>query len=318
MRVMASAFAATMVAAGMLVAAPARAATVTTFDFSGAARAGSQSATFGPAFPAGGVARVSDPRFNYAAVVAKGVADPFLFAAGAASAGGASATSNVAVTVAITNDTGAASRGSLSALIFAGGVGIANPDFSNAACTQTAIESCGAFLAGTTPINAGESAALSFEAALDGVTLYGGSVSVDSAAKAASFSPGFALNGFGPDAANANLFTWQETILRGIDLGSFAIGETKTLTFLVSASVATRGGFGCRLASFQCPLALAGFGDPPPGNGGVIIGGGGFEAALFSIAFEPLVAEVPLPAAAYGFGAGLVGLARLRRQRARG
>ncbi len=286
-------------AAAIFAGATAHAATVTTFDFQGSASAG-QNGILLPGFPAGGVARVADPSFNYAATVGAGAANPFIFAVGAASAGKASADASVTVTIDITNDTGVASDGSFSALIFAGAVGVANPDFTSASCAKTAIESCGKFLSGTTSINPGEAASLDFSALLDGALLYGGSIAVNSAGKSATFSNGFSLTGFGPDAANANLFSWADTLISGVSLGVFAPGETKTLTFLVSASVATAAGFGCKLVAYNCPLALSGFGDPPPGNGGVIIGPGRTSASFFSFVFQP-VTPIPLPPALFLF-----------------
>lgn len=293
--------------------ASAQAATVTTFDFAGSAFAG-QDTISASSFPAGGVARVADPDLNYASIIGAGAANPFIFAAGAASAGKAAADSRVTVTLAITNDTGVASAGSFSALIFAGAVGIANPNFSSPSCSRNAIDSCGSFRSGTTTINPGERAALDFSALLDGALLYGGSIAVDSTGKSATFSNGFSLTGFGPDAANGNLFSWADTLVSGVSLGVFAPGETKTLTFLVSASVATAAGFGCKLKAFQCPLALSGFGDPPPGNGGVIIGPGRTALSLFSVVFAP-VTPIPLPPAMILFAAGLGAFAFARTAR---
>ena len=300
-------------AATMLVGANASAAVVTTFSYSGQAKAGQVSVTGGPGLPTGGVLRANDPARNFAASVGNGSASPFVYAAGAASAGKASATSNMVVTMQITNDTGAASNVTLSALIFAGAVGIANPNFASPSCSRSAIEACGAFLSGTTALHAGESAALDFSAQLDGATLFGGSIAVDSTGKTSSFTSGFSLTGFGNDPANANLSSWSDTLLNGISLGTFAAGETKTLTFLVAASVATVGGVGCRVVSFGCPLALAGFGDPPSGSGGVIITSR--SAPLLSVTFTPT--PVPLPGAFLLFGAGLAGLGGMKRLKQR-
>jgi hypothetical protein len=306
----------------------AEAAVVTTFGFSGQGTAGQNSAVFNT-FPASGVGQVNDPQFNWASVIGQGQESPFLYLAGAAAAGKASASSNVVVTLQITNDTGVESRGSLGALIFAGAVGIANPNFADPSCQRTAIESCAAFLAGTPAINPGESAAVDFSAVLsDGTTLFGGSILVNSTTQSATFSPGFALSGFGPDPANGNVFTWDETILLGLSLGVFQPGETKTLTYLV-ASTAMTGQSGCLLTPFACPLALSGFGDPPPGNGGVIIVPTSALSAfsttsspptssstfpLFSVSFTP-TAPIPAPGAALLFPIGLIGLAAAVRRR---
>ncbi len=312
------------------IAGAAQAAVVTTFSFSGQGSAGQNSASFTD-FPADGVGRVSDPQFNWASIVGQGRADPFLYLAGAATAGKASATSNVTVTLEITNDTGVASSGSLGALIFAGAVGIANPNFADPSCLRTAIESCASFLAGTPAISSGQSAAVDFSAILrdgtseGGTTLFGGSILVDDTTMSATFDAGLALNGFGPDPANGNLFTWDETILLGLNLGVFAPGETKTLTYLVASSAMTTGR--CLLTPFACPLALTGFGDPPPGSGGVIIvpnsvsANSAFAALsrdagfpLFSVTFEP-VAPIPVPGALLLFPAGIFGLTVAMRRR---
>ena len=323
-------------AAGALaLAGSAQAAVVTTFSFSGQGSAGANNTAAFNAFPAGGVGTVNDPQFNWASIIGQGQENPFLYLAGAATAGNASASSNVTVTLQITNDTGVRGTGSLGALIFAGATGIASPNFADPSCLRTAIESCGSFLSGTPAIQPGQSASVDFSAILsDGTTLFGGSILVDSTTKSASFSPGFALSGFGPDPANGNLFTWDETILLGLSLGVFEPGQTKTLTYLVSSQAMTVGQ--CALAPFACPLALSGFGDPPPGNGGVIIvpqsslaasafastnsfGATGRTSpfSLFSVEFTP-TSEVPLPPAFLLFGAGIAALsgARLKKRRA--
>ena len=166
----------------------------------------------------------------------------------------------------------------------------------------------------------------------DGTTLFGGSILVDSTTMSASFSPGLALSGFGPDPANGNLFTWDDTTLLGLSLGVFQPGQTKTLTYLVSSQAMTVGQ--CTLTPFACPLALTGFGDPPPGNGGVIIvpnsaAASSFSAfslsgntssgrspfSLFSVSFKP-ASEVPLPPAIFLFGAGLAALGGAMKRRA--
>lgn len=293
------------------------ASTVTTYNFSGQAQGGSASAST-TSLPVGGVLRADDPRFNYSVAVGAGTTNPINFAAGAAAAGDkASASSNLTVTIQITNDTGVASTATMGALIYAGGVGIANPNFNSATCTTAAIEACGSFLPGSSSVGAGDMASLSFSAALDGTELYGGAISVDSAAKVANFSSGFGLTGFGVDPINSNLFSWQDTTLSGIDLGVFAVGETKTLTFLVAAKAATSTLL-CRVAINSCPIALAGFGDPPPGNGGVIITSqfAALMAPSFTFAFRPAPpVEVPLPPAALLFGGGLAMLGAARRRR---
>lgn len=324
----------------------ASAAVVSTFSFSGQATAGQDSGSTN-SFPAGGVFRIEDPVLNFAAAIGQGSPDPFIYAAGAASAGKASANSNVIVSLQITNDTGDSAVGSLSGLIFPGAVGIANPDFTNASCTTAAIEACGAFLDGTPRLHAGEAASVDFSATLDGALIFGGSIGVSNAGMSSAFT-GVSLNGFGISPANGNLFTWQETIFSNLSLGTFAPGETKTLSFLVSASVATNGLFGCTGVAFGCPLALAGFGDPPPGNGGVIVGGGNSLARIAApsllgtttanqsgtgglvirefTAFSPFLSvnfgpisrpsEVPIPGAIYLFGLGLGGLGWVRRKKA--
>lgn len=314
-------------AATLALAGAAHAAVVTTFSFSGQGSAGQNSASFTD-FPVGGVAQVNDPQFNWSSVVGQGQEDPFLYLAGAAAAGKASASSNVVVTLQITNDTGVESRGSLGALIFAGATGIANPNFADPGCSRTAIESCAAFLAGTPTINPGERAAVDFSATLnDGTVLFGGSLLVDNSGMNATFSPGFSLAGFGPDPANGNLFVWDETLLLNLSLGVFQPGETKTLTYLVASTAMTSSLAGCRLTPYACPLALSGFGDPPPGNGGVIIVPGSAASLasiasmmqtrsfpLFSVTFTP-TAPIPLPPAFFLFAAGAAMLAGRRRKK---
>jgi len=315
--------------AALAIAGAAEAAVVTTFNFSGQGSAGQNTATFTD-FPVGGVGQVNDPQFNWSSVIGQGQADPFLYLAGAAAAGKASAASNVIVTLQITNDTGVESRGSLGALIFAGATGIANPNFADPSCQRTAIESCAAFLSGTPAVKPGERAAVDFSATLnDGTVLFGGSLLVDNTGMSATFSPGFSLAGFGPDPANGNLFVWDETLLLNLSLGVFQPGETKTLTYLVASTAMTSNAAGCRLTPFACPLALSGFGDPPPGNGGVIIvpntsfalasiastmRNAGFP--LFSVSFSP-TAPIPLPPAIFLFAAGAAALAGMRRPRKR-
>jgi len=326
----------------------ASAAVISTFSYSGQATAG-QDVGSTTVFPTDGVFRVEDPVLNFAAAIGQGSPNPFIYAAGAAAAGKASANSNVLVSLQITNDTGDSAVGSLSGLIFPGAVGIANPDFSNASCTTAAIEACGVFLDGTPRLHAGETASVDYSAMLDGVLIFGGSIGVSNAGMSSSFT-GVSLNGFGISPVNGNLFTWQETTFTGLNLGTFAPGETKTLSFLVSASVATNGLFGCTSVAFGCPLALAGFGDPPPGNGGVIVGGGSNSltrmavssllsptaanpsgtgglvirefttlSPFLSISFGPTSrpSEVPIPGAVYLFGLGLSGLGLMKRKKAK-
>lgn len=310
-------------ASALVLAASAQAAVVTTFSFSGQGSAGAGNTGSFNAFPVGGVATVNDPQFNWASVVGQGQENPFLYLAGAATAGNASASSNVTVTLEITNDTGVVSSGSLGALIFAGATGIANPNFADPSCLRTAIESCASFLPGTPAIVPGQSAAVDFSATLsDGTTLFGGSILVDSTTMSASFSPGFLLSGFGPDPANGNLFTWDETLLLNLSLGIFEPGQTKTLTYIVASRAMTVGQ--CALTPFACPLAMSGFGDPPPGNGGVIIVPSAATALaafsafsssasfpLFAVNFTP-ASEIPLPPAFFLFGAGLAALGAKR------
>lgn len=311
------------------------AAMVTTFTYSGQAQGGSLSASTNT-LPAGGVLRADDPQFNFSAAVGIGIPDPLVFNVGAASAGKASASSDMTVTIQITNNSRFQRTGSLGALIFGGAVGIANPNFADPSCSTAAIEACGAFVSGTPPVHAGENADLSFLAQLNGATLFGGDLVVNSSTMNANFTSGFALTGFGVDPTNGNLFSWQDTLIPDVGLGTFAPGETKTLTYVVSANVATSAQFPCKPPAFQCPLAISGFGDPPPGNGGVIITStferqqaaalNSFRSAmlaagasntiplspLFTVTFDP----VPLPPAVFLFGAGLAAFGAVRRRKA--
>ena len=296
----------------MVVPTGAFAASVTTFEFSGTANAGANSLTVGPGFPAGGVQQIDNAAaFDanaYAALVGAGDDNPLTFASGVAAAGEADATMTTRVQVVITNDTGVTMDAVLNSLIFAGGVGVANPDFTATDCLQSNIAQCGTFAAGDLDILLDQSAALEFDVLVDGMQVFGGDIQVDSSGVTSSFD-NIALNNFGPSAGNPDFVTWDETEVN-VNLGSLAAGESLTLEFLVSATAISTGQSGCTPTTFECRLSLAGFGDPVD-MGGVF---------LFAIQGNPddfpigvdLVdpAEVPLPPAAFLFLFGAAALSR--------
>lgn len=238
--------------------------------------------------------------------------EPFIFANGAATQGTAQAGATMTVTVAITNDTGVAQDFFWQGLIFSGGVGFAFPNLSAENCSSSQIENCGSYLATPFSVQSGERAALQFIADLAGVELFSGDISVDDGGATSTFS-GIALANFGAAAGNASFLDWDETNF-DFNLGNFAVGETKTLTFQIIVSAETLRGFCSSSTDADCLLAMAGFGDPPGGgDGGVSMDGG---ARSRSLAFSILPAsEVPLPPAAWLFLAGIGGLAARARAR---
>ena len=286
----------------------ASAAEVTTFEFSGTANAGVNSLTVGPGFPTGGVQQIDDGNSSptsFASLVGEGDDNPLTFASGAAAAGEADATMTTSVKVEITNDTGVVSEALLNSLIFAGGVGIANPDFSAADCDQSNIAQCGSYLSGDLAVILDQSASLDFAVLSNGATVLDGDIAVDSSGVSSNFN-GIALENFGPSSGNPDFVTWDDTAVN-VSLGMLNPGETLTLEFLVQVRVVSTGQSGCTPVGFECRISMAGFGDPKE-MGGVIM----FALqGMFPIGvdLEPM-SEIPLPPAAFLFLFGAAGLAR--------
>lgn len=307
-------------AAALAAATPAAASLVVTFQYAGSATVGGATSNvntvkdvneaerfFSPPAGEGQIIRDRASLVNFADD------DPFIFANGAATQGTAAAGAALTVTIEITNDTGTAQDFIWQGLIFSGGVGFAFPAFDGESCSQGAIENCGSYLSTPFTIQSGEAAALRFIAELAGVEIFSGDMRVDDGGASSTFN-GIALANFGPAAGNANFLGWDETNF-SFNLGNFAVGETKTLTFQIIVSAETLRSFCTSSTDPDCLLAMAGFGDPPGGgSGGVSQDGGGTTRSL---AFSIVPAEIPLPPAAWLFLAGLGGLAaRARRRRA--
>jgi hypothetical protein len=297
-------------------AAPASAAVVISYDFSGTANAGGNIQSTNNFPVSDNALRVSgSPDIDtglvtdFASLVGFGNNDPIRFLSGAASVGQSTATTTLRVTVDITNDNLFAADFSWNAVIFSGGVGIAQPDFTSPGCSLDEVDACDAFSSpGPSALNSNDSASLMFAASLDGAELFSGDISVDSTGPASTFN-GIALDGFGLAAQNSNFFSWDETVFSQ-SLGTFAPGETRTLEFLVTATVSSDSLFRCNIQQPQtCLFSLAGFGDPPSGGGGgTTMGGGGGSRTMF-FSFNPTPSEVPIPGAIWLFATGLGALA---------
>jgi hypothetical protein len=308
------------------LAARADAAIVVTYSYSGSATVGGATSTLTTVSPTNTATRYQgapppsapDTR-DRAALINFGSVSPFVFAAGSAVQGTASASGTLTLNVDITNDSGVAQDFTWQGLIFAGGLGFVVP--SGGDICRNAIEACTSIQNLPFTVDPGESAALSFAASLAGVSLFSGEASVNSAGATSSFN-NIALNGFGPTASNANFLSWDSTTFSQ-SLGNFAVGETKTLTFVVTVSTTLLNTMCTDNAPVNCLLALAGFGDPPGGggSGGVVMDGGSTTNAM-ALTFvgptsqAPPTPQVPLPTAALLFIAGLAGLsAKLKRAR---
>lgn len=292
------------------------------FDYQATYRAGANQQTIGPNFPAGGLQQIDNggkPEAinSYAAVTGFGVSSPLDFASGASAAGDAFSTVTNNVRVALTNDSGVVARASLDSLVYGGGVGVALANFGAPDCVFARIAECGTFTgaAGDT----GQIASLFFEALLDGVALFTGTISVDPMNGAVAVFDGVTLANFGLAAGNPNFFTWTDTLLDDVDLGIFAIGETKTLEFNISILAGSLRGAdsdACRMLT--CAVAQAGFGDPRGSGGGVITYSSAPAStpfSLFSLRLAPADPDpIPLPPALALFPLGLAALAMRRRR----
>jgi len=307
-------------------AAPASATVVVSYDFSGTANAGGniQSANDFPTSDnaqrvSGFVDIDTGVVSDFASLVGFGSDDPIAFLSGAAATGQSTATTTLRVTIDITNDNAFATEFSWDGLIYSGGVGIAQPDFNSPGCSLLAIDACDAF---SNPffstLNADDSASLMFMASLDGTELFSGDVSVDFDNGATSSFNGIALDGFGLDAQNASFFSWDQTLFSQ-SLGVFGAGETKTLEFLIVATVAADSFSQCNVQQPDtCLFSLSGFGDPPTGEGGgTTIGGGGLSRAVFFSIAPTDPPEIPVPGAVWLFLTGLGGLAGARKLKKR-
>jgi hypothetical protein len=300
-------------------ATPAAASLVITFDYQGSATVGGATSNVNTVKDVNDAERFFSPPDNdlqtsrdRASLINFADDDPFIFANGAATQGTAQAGATLTVTVAITNDTGVAQDFFWQGLIFSGGVGFAFPNFGSESCSSSEIENCSSYLATPFTVQSGERAALQFMADLAGVQLFSADISVDDGGASSTFT-GIALENFGAAASNPDFLSWDETTF-AFNLGAFAIGETKTLTFEIIVSAETLRGFCTSSTDPDCLLAMAGFGDPPGGgSGGVSQDGGGTARSL---AFSILPAsEVPLPPAVLLFLAGLGGLAARARRK---
>jgi hypothetical protein len=302
--------ASTVAEAGVIVAG---------FDYNAALRAGSQTAAVND-YVAGGVFQISTAN-AFAAVTGYGDDNPVDFASGAAAAGNALVTLTNNVRIDLVNDSGVDARGSLSSLIYGGGVGAALANFGSADCTFADITACGSFLGG--PRQLEQVAALQFAATLDGVTLFSGLITVDPTNGPQASFVNLALTDFGLAAGNSSFFTWSDTLLENIDVGVFSAGQSKSLEFNVALLVGSLFGVDSTACTLTfCSIAQAGFGDPPGGAGGGVITYRSAPAAAFSfldLTFEPTDDVIPVPPALALFPLGLaaLGAARARRRAGR-
>ncbi len=298
---------------------------VTTFSYDADLRAGAVLGAVDPDFPAGGLFQITNSRSPedggsaFAAATGYGLANPLDFASGASAAGNAVVSVTNSVLVTLTNDSGVASNASLNSLIYGGGVGVALANFAAADCVFGNIAQCGSFLGA--PGDTGQFATLVFEATLDGVRLFSGDISVLSNGTTSSMFDGVALTGFGLASGNSTFFTWQDTLLSDVSLGTFAIGQSKDLEFNVSILVGTARGADANICSaapsLGCSIAQAGFGDPR-GGGGVITYSSAPASTpfpLFNIQFAAIDPNpIPLPPALALFPLGLAAIAGARRR----
>ena len=293
------------------------------FDYDATLRAGSVTQTVNPDFPSGGIQQINNATFpearnSYAAATGFGVSNPLDFASGASAAGDAFVTVTNNVQVELTNDSGVRATASLDSLIYGGGVGLALADFGAADCVFANIAQCGTYTGA--PTDTGQVASLFFEALLDGVRLFTGTISVDPANGAVAVFDGVTLANFGLAAGNSSFFSWTDTFLDDVSLGVFEIGETKLLEFNVSLLAGSfRGVDSDACTALECAVAQAGFGDPRGGTGGIITysSSPGTSPLLGLVALSLVPANViPVPPALALFPLGLAVLGAAR-QRAR-
>ena len=310
--------------AGSMAASAQAGVVVLGFDYDATLRAGSTTQTITPDFPAGGIRQITNSAFpeaqnSYAAATGFGVSNPLDFASGASAAGDAVVTVTNNVRVELTNDTGVVAMASLDSLIYGGGVGLALANFGAPDCVFANIAECGSFTGA--PTDTGQAASLFFEALLDGVRLFTGTISVDPANGAVAVFDGVTLANFGLAAGNDSFFSWTDTLLDDVDLGLFAIGETKLLEFNVSIFAGSlRGVDSDACTALECAVAQAGFGDPRGSGGGVITYSSAPAStpfSLFALSFTPAnVIPVPPALALFPLGIAALGAARRRARKA--
>ncbi len=307
------------------------AAVTVVYDFQSALTAGTNGADstmVGPDFPDGGAIQIDD--FNssegnpdaYASATGFGTGDndgePISFAAGATVTGEASSLVSLTALITITNDTGAAADASFNSLIFGGGVGVATAAFANN-CSLQAIWQCGDYAPGG-PDQLQHAAALDFGlSVVDGDSLFDGQVIVGPGGNSAEFN-GIALDDFGLSDSNENFFTWDDTQLTDVSLGTLAAGESITLEFSISLFVLSLFGpdtTDCELTDDACSFATAGFGDPWEDTGGVILFSASPPGVPYSFTAELTPSEVPVPPAALLFPLGVATLAARRKMQRR-
>lgn len=314
--------AAILAATGLIAATTSAEASVVVlgFGYDATLRAGSVTQTVNPDFPTGGIQQINNATFpearnSYAAATGFGLSNPLDFASGASAAGDAVVTVTNNVQVELTNDSGVRAMASLDSLIYGGGVGLALADFAAPDCVFANIAQCGTFSGA--PSDTGQVASLFFEALLDGVQLFTGTISVDPTNGAVAVFDGVTLANFGLAAGNSSFFSWTDTLLDDVSLGVFEIGETKLLEFNVSLLAGSfRGVDSDACTALECAVAQAGFGDPRGSGGGVIT----YLSAplstpfsLFSLALAP-APVIPVPPALALFPLGLAALGAARRR----
>ncbi len=312
-----------LAAAGLIAATTTAEAGVVVlgFDYDATLRAGSNTQTINPGFPAGGIQEINnaaspEARNSYAAATGFGDSNPLDFASGASAAGNAVVTVTNNVRVELTNDSGAVASATLDSLIYGGGVGMSLADFGAPDCVFAQIAQCGTFTGA--PGDTGQVASLFFEAVLDGVRLFTGTISVDPSNGAVAVFDGVTLANFGLAAGNSKFFSWTDTFLDDVSLGVFEIGESKFLEFNVSILAGSfRGVDSDACTALECAVAQAGFGDPRGGGSGGVITYSSAPAStpfsLFAFSFAP-ANVVPLPPALALFPLGLAALGAARRR----
>ena len=298
------------------------------FDFIGVTSVEGATTTFNETtsppdgFPSGGVFATGDgddfPN-SFAVIQGLGETTPeFTFNTGSHALGAASAFTTMTVTVDITNDEAVAQVITWSALIFAGGTGIIAPDLlgvgpSGIPCEAIAVHECGFYVDNKESHNS--AAQMTFGASFDGADLYDGRITVSDDNLDTEFN-GLMLEDLRV-APNGEYYWWADTAF-DIELGEFAAGETKTLTFFVSTLAISSNDDGCSVFSLEgedfqiCTGGQAAFGDPDSTSG---VGGGG--VSLRSMSFALTAAPIPVPAGVWLFltaiGAGF-GAKRLRKK----
>lgn len=320
-----------IIAGGAICAMSAQAATVTpSFDFSGSIQVGGgaeEELTEYPGEP-GVERRRDDPEFanSFATVTGTGFDDPVdgvTFANGANAFGEARATSNNRIVVTITNEEAVAQSIIWNGTIFAGGVGIVEPDVGrDSNCSLFQLDSCDSYNA---PGNSHDaSAELIFGAVLNGEALFDGRIFASDTEVSQALN-GISLNNLrladdgAGNVVNDQYFWWDETNFT-IDLGVLEAGESVTLEFFVMIDVISSGLDGCGTfeGQFQCIGAQAGFGDPDNTGGNNHFSALSYRSLSYSSSEAIVASPVPLPAGVWLFGtflAGAFGARQVRRRK---